>query len=285
MGTKLSEKAMLVELHMGWWQARTKDRTVTKEIHSIKDASVDAGLYLKRILGRDHVRPVQAIVVKARHTHYDLTLPWENSGKRILTAACYPEYQRVMANFKTEFEDAVEHLVATLDEKIEEQRLRLGDMFDRRDYPGDDAVRGFHYFDVRVSPVPEAGDFRVELDADEVDSIRTELEARTNDTLNAAMGHVWTRLRDVVAHVSTSLGTADKVFRDTLISNVQHLNELIPQLNVTDDPNLESLRRDVERTLCNLDPKTLRSDDEQRADAAKTASELVDKMSGFMGGF
>lgn len=284
MGAKLSEKAMLVELHMGWWQARTMDRTVTKEIHAIKDASVDAGLYLKRILGKDHVRPVQAIVVKARHTHYDLTLPWENSGKRILTAACYPEYQRVMAEFKSQFEDEVENLIDTLDEKIEEQRLRLGDMFNENDYPGASTIRGFHYFDVRVSPVPEAGDFRVELAADEVDAIRSDLAARTNATLAAAMNHVWERLRDVVSHVATSLGKTDKVFRDTLISNVQHLNELIPLMNVADDQNLEALRRDVERSLCNLDPQTLRSDGEQRAEAAKTASDLLDKMAGFMGG-
>ena len=36
-----------------------------------------------------------------------------------------------------------------------------------------------------------------------------------------------------------------KVFRDSLVENARELCELLPKLNMTDDPNLEAIRKEL----------------------------------------
>jgi hypothetical protein len=66
-----------------------------------------------------------------------------------------------------------------------------------------------------------------------------------------------------------------------LIGNVIELCHLLPDLNLEDDPELDDLGKQVERSIGSLDPSMLREDPEARKEAAKEAKDLLDKMGGY----
>jgi predicted secreted Zn-dependent protease len=82
-----------------------------------------------------------------------------------------------------------------------------------------------------------------------------------------------------------TLSTPDAVFRDSLVGNIEELVELIPGLNVLDDPKIEAVRQEVIKKLTPYTPKEIRKDPELREDLAGEAKAIVDKMAGFMRAF
>ena len=95
------------------------------------------------------------------------------------------------------------------------------------------------------------------------------------------MKSVWERLHKVVSKVVEKLGNADAIFRDTLIGNVVDLCNILPDLNLEDDPQLEDLRKEVERSIGSLDPAMLREDPEGRKVIAADAKKILDKIGGY----
>jgi hypothetical protein len=58
---------------------------------------------------------------------------------------------------------------------------------------------------------------------------------------------------------------------------------MLSRLNFTDDPNLETMRQQVEDSLLKH-PEALRNNPDLRSDTALEAKSIMDKMSVFMGG-
>ena len=62
-----------------------------------------------------------------------------------------------------------------------------------------------------------------------------------------------------------------------------NLADVLTRLNVTDDPDLEAMRKRVADELADLDPKVLREQPKARAKAAKSATAILDAMKGLYG--
>jgi hypothetical protein len=96
------------------------------------------------------------------------------------------------------------------------------------------------------------------------------------------MKEVWDRLYERVKHMAEKLADPKAIFRDTMVENTKELCALLPRLNFMDDPDLESLRQQVESSLLKH-PEALRNDPDLRRDTAAEAKQIMDKMSVFMG--
>ena len=59
----------------------------------------------------------------------------------------------------------------------------------------------------------------------------------------------WERLKTVVEAMAKALSIPDKIFRDSLIGNVENLLDLMPDLNVTGDPTLEAMCSKIRKAL------------------------------------
>jgi hypothetical protein len=78
------------------------------------------------------------------------------------------------------------------------------------------------------------------------------------------------------------LSDPDAVFRDSLVGNIVRLTDLLPRLNLHDDPALEAMRRQIEASLCRYSPAQLRCDKQVRRQAATEAQNVLDAMSGYL---
>jgi len=280
---QLNQRTMLVNFSVSQWTARRLDRKVTADVAVQNKASQDAGRYNKLLVAAESLKTIQKAVNAARTYHYANTLPWCDNGARILPSAHYVEYSGNMRKHRQVFEQAVKDFIGSYPQLRADAVARLGDMYKPDDYPTVQDIENRFGWRVEVMPLPDGSDFRVDLADDIVAKLQRKITDRTTAATHAAMRDLWNRLSTAVKHMADKLQNADAVFRDSLVTNLCDLVALLPKLNITNDPELERTRRDIEALLCTHAPTTLREDKDTRTEVAKNADEILQAMGAYMG--
>lgn len=287
----LSTRAMLCSLSISMWSARKHDPEASEEIASLHGARPDAGRYHKVLLPKEALNEIQQIVSEARQEHYFVTLPWSDDGFRVLPAAAYFDHRAKMRALADRFHPAVDSLVNRFTQLIEEARVRLGGLFREADYPHPQELRSRFAFETRVLPLPDAGDFRVALGNEERERVKRQITATVEASLQLASRDLWQRLYDAVHHMAERLSKykateegVEHPFRDTVVTNLVKLVEVLPKLNVTQDPELERLAAEVRCSLL-VDPKELRASESVRTETARAAAAIADRMATYMSAY
>lgn len=279
----IDTKAMIVRLKISAWTARKEDKAAASTVADYYHADREVGNYRKSLIPKEAIARVTKIANKARVFHDEQTLPWDDAGGRILPATNFLPYSEEIRKLKSQFEVAVEDFVANIVSYKEAAKKELGDLYRESDYPSIESMRDRYSFSAKIEPIPEGQDFRVALDATEVAKIRESIEADVEDRVSTAMEDLYVRLYNVVKHFSDKLNTKDAIFRNSLVSNIVEIVDLLPRLNLNGNGTLESLRREVESKLAHYDPDTLRQDTNVRAKAAAEADAILQQMSGYVG--
>lgn len=283
MTKKLTETVINVSFSCSQWTARKLDRKVSQEIADTKHASVNAGRYNKQVIAKEALKKIQQIANAARTYHYENTLPYNNAGVQMLPVKRFDEYTSKMREYKGQFEQAVAELLPEYPALIEQARETLGDMFNIDDYPPSHQIARKFSFSVDFTPVPDGENFKVDIQQDILNSISRDIEQRTNEIQAKAMRHLWDRVYNAVSHMANVLSKQEKIFRDSLVWNLCELADILPDMNITDDPNLEHMRKAIQEKLCVYDPQTLRDDTKARGETAKQAEDIISAMAGYMG--
>lgn len=290
--TKLSERAMLVGLHIGTYSGMQFDKLVSEEISASYKADVKkAGRFNKRLIDSRFLAGVSGAHFNARTTHKLLTLPWEDDGTRILTTAAYIEYVRKMKEARARVENEVKEFVKGLPEYITEARIRLGNMFVEEDYPTEDELRSKFKYDVEVKPLPEASDFRAQLSDEATKHITKDIERRINRKMETAINDIFERVAERVGALVKKLREyqpasgdqkANGVLRTELVHNIYEFANMMPLLNVTDDPRVNALQKQLVDELVEFSPVILRTDAKIRAQVLSNADKILRKVQGYM---
>jgi hypothetical protein len=279
----LTTRAMLVRLTISQWTARKLDKKLTREVTQNHGAADDAARVNKSLISKERLDTISKIATEARSAHYRNTLPWNDDGSRILPAARFMAYRDELNEIRERFETAVEDFCRNYPDYVDAERTRLNGMFRIEDYPTHYEIRDAYSFATHIDPLPSADDFRVQLGRDETERIRQQIEERTAETTNAAMIDLWNRLYEVVKaaadKLSVPIGEDGSIFRDSLIGNVRDLVAILPDLNITNDPNLKTLTEEVSCCLAYNDPESLRKSQLDRTLAAADARRILDSMS------
>ena len=287
----LSSRAMLCSLSISMWSARKHDPEASEEIAQRHGAQADAGRYHKVLLPKEALAEIHKIVSEARQEHYFITLPWDDNGYRVLPAAAYMDHTEKMRALSNRFTPAVEALVQQFGQLVEEAKVRLGGLFRPGDYPAPDELRSKFSFDTKVMPLPNASDFRVALGEEEKERIKRQITAAVEASLQIASRELWQRLYEAVSHLAERLQAykvtdqgVEHPFRDSIITNLVKLVEVLPKLNVTADPELEGLAAQVRASLL-VDPQELRQSESVRTETAKAATAISERMAAYMSGY
>lgn len=280
--------AMLVEFNASVWTARKLDRSTTDEVVANKNAvAKDAARVNKHLLaGRTELDVVQQMVNRARNYVYDHTLPWSDSGLRLLPTANFVTFTERMNQFEEEFEMLVADFVNIYPTLITAQAMALGDMFKRDDYPTANEIMTKFAFRVGFLPVPTAGDFRVDIGNEAQAELKAKLEAMAEERVESAMRDIRTRLKEHLKRMSDRLTTdyvqgeaKQRRFHDSLVDGALELCDLTKALNVVGDPNLEAARKELEGALLGVTPQELRKNEGIRQDTKKAVDAILNKFS------
>lgn len=278
----LNDRALLVQLSISQWSARKFDKKATKEVADNHGTTTAAGRYNKALLPmNDLLDNVHKKSTFVRKQFYDNTLPWGMDGIMMLPTTNYLSFMSEFRGVKSDWELLVNRFLFHYSSLVVDAQLHLGSLYNPADYPSLEEMRSKFKMDIAVYPVPSA-DFRVSLASDELNRIQQDVEARVQQAGQTAMREVWQRLFDRVKNISDKLADPTAIFRDSLVENAKEICAILPRLNFSDDPNLETMRQQVEAALIKH-PDSLRNDPALRRDTAVQAKDIMDKMSVFMG--
>jgi len=273
------------------WSARKHDPDASQEIAQRHGAQADAGRYHKVLLPKEALAEIQKIVSEARQEHYFMTLPWDDNGYRVLPAAAYMDHTEKMRELSNRFSPAVEALAREFGKLVEEAKVRLGGLFRSEDYPAPEELRSKFSFETKVMPLPDAGDFRVSLGDEEKERIKRQITTAVEASLQVASRDLWLRLYEAVTHLAERLQAyqvteegVEHPFRDSVVTNLVKLVDILPKLNVTADLELERLAAQVRASLL-VDPQELRKSESVRTETAKAAAIIAQRMAGYMAGY
>lgn len=287
----LAARAMLASLSIKAWSARKVDRKATDSVLSENDARPDAGRFNKSLVARDALASITQAATRARTLHYARTLPWQDDGARILSAAGFDSYCQEMRKIREEWQAAVAEFVANYPAYIAAAESELGKLYNPLDYPDPADVARLFDFRNRFNPVPAASDFRVDMSEAQAANIRAEIQAASEESLKYAMADVWQRIAEHVGTMAGKLAAykpasgndkATGIFRDSLVENVRELVDLLPSLNLTGDSKLAAIADRMRRDLCGSDAKQLRESDSIRSNVAQAAESILADVSAYM---
>jgi hypothetical protein len=275
----LSEKAMLVNFSISKWTGRVKDSEVSNEVVITKNADADAGTWWTYLVPKKALRDISRTAKQCRVTFHKYTMPWQDSGSRILPSACYLDYTAAMRVATAKYEKAVAAFIKEYPKTVANAKQRLGKLADNKPLPSAEALSSKFGHRTQVFPLPSVADFRVDgLGKEDIEDIKQQVEASINATTDKAMGSIWDRFSELVGKVEDTLSQPKKIFRDSLISNLSDFCTMIPKMNLTNDSKLEEMRKVVTKKLTKLRPDGLRDDKQKRKSGAKDAKDILKKL-------
>ena len=282
----LSTRAMLVRLRINRWGAKVNDSEVAMEVAKNKHANEELWKATKTLLKSDALDTFRKLGRKCRKLHKYYTLPWEE-GVGLLPADMYFKYTEVLGPVQREAMKAADEFVAEYKTQwnngLGDYRKGLGDSFNADDYPEPNKIRTKFGIHIRTSTIQDPNDFRVKMSADTSEDLKKQMFSNFQDNMKDALRSPIMRLFEQLKHVQEKLRDNDAVFRDSLIGNVQELVEILPSLNVFDDPKIAAMIKQTEKEICSVsDVKALRSDPKYRKEVAKSADAILKSMKGYV---
>lgn len=275
---------MLVELRVSQWTARKMDKRAAAFVAQQNQVDESVGSYYKSLIDPKILKDIASCVNEARKQYYKRTLPWSDDGPRVLSAPMYFEFMEAMSEQRQNFERMTRQFLNDYPYHREEAKRFLGSLFDEDDYPEPHKLAEKFNFKLHVNPLPHSQDFRCDIGTEEVDKIRAQIEEQTAATLQHSVKAAFDRVFKVAAQYVDRLEKDDSIFRDSMVENARELVEIMPKLNITDDPELARLTDLVRDKLTAHDPQVLRTNMGARREVAAAAKTVVSDIENIFGG-
>ncbi len=282
----ITTQCMVANLSISLWTGQRLDKEASRKVTDEANAANDAARVNKHLVPKEALKPIIAAQSALRGHFYENTLPWRDNGDRLLTRKRFQTFIAEHGGLKAAFDEAVDDFIDnTYLQAREQAAFRMGALFKPDDYPLPSTLRRRFAVALDIDAVTEAGDFRVQMDADAAERVRAGMESAMQERLGRAMKDVWIRLAEAVGHVADRLKDPETVFRNSLIENLTSVVDMVPDLNVLDDPDIARLTAEVKAKLTGYTPEDLRADKDMRAEAATIAQDIYAEIGGLMRAF
>ena len=280
----ISSSAVLVELNISVWTANKLDKGATEAVLSNNSASKDSAQVRKNLMaGTDKRKKISDYAAKARLYHNQTTLSWSDKGARLLPTSLFLDYKSNMNVYQKNMNTMIEDFYVNYADLIDLAKHHMGDLFNPYDYPSIEELRNKFGFRLVFSPLPEGGDFRLDIPKADMEELGEQYESAFNDRLKDAMREPWDKLHKTLTHISEKLTDVEgddetkKRYHDTLITNAQELCGLLSHLNVTKDPLLENARRSLELTMLGVDIEAIKESPDVRSSVKAKVDDILKK--------
>jgi hypothetical protein len=255
----IASSAVLVELNISVWPANKVDREMTETVNANASAVRDASQTRKNLFAGTSLRKdIEKLAARIRLYHNQHTMPWADKGQRLLPTKLSMEYKQTMNNYEAQFNQMCNNFFIAYPQLVSEAQTHLGTMYRATDYPDIADVQMKFGFRMAIDPIPESGDFRLDISAEALDEVRAGYEAKLDERLAEAMRTPWERLHTVLTAMSEKLKDEEgeeskKRYHDSLVTNAVDLCGLLDKMNITNDPKLEDARKQLELTMLGAD--------------------------------
>ena len=304
----IASSAMIGSLNISVWEARKLDKNTQAEVLANKGAKSRRAATVSKHLFSEcpSLEAIKTLRGEARVWFNNATLPWDDNGGRLITTAQYLRVMEQAAKYEQRFNDLLNVFVNVYGTEISKQAFEMGALFDRSEYPPVSEVRGKFRFVLSVSPVPLAGDFRVDIGNEAAAQLKAQYERALAERISGAVADTWQRVKaqvewvhermtavlehdpdaveeipttddnGVVVSVEIKKKRRPKLY-DSMLEQGLELCAMLRDLNVTNDPRLEAARQDLETALTRVDIDSLKESTELQRATKSAMQDILDK--------
>jgi len=279
--SELHSKAMRLHLLWGYWRPEKTDKAITKQTNVSLGVQGDRGHYDKSLFSPEFMKGLREHTSKTKQYYYSHTLPWEDRVSRLISTATVEDVTIALNRAINKYEEILRDTVgddARYEQAVYDQRLYLTSAWNKGDYPHREAFMAKYHASLSVLPLVSSSDIRCELSEDLRKQIADSIERDTAERFRLAMADCWHRLYEPVRKMADVLLDTKQSFRDTLVTNVIEICDVMPELNILDDTALSVMTDRIKMTL-QVDPDVLRDSNVSREEYAKRADELASILS------
>ena len=280
--SKLSSSALVVNLSMSVWTGRKLDKRVSEEVDQQNSTKTRAGNYHKNLLaGSGKLTRPSKVANAIRSWLYGVTQPWGDNGDRVLNMAYFMEFKDRLTDYEGQFALSVNNFLSDYDTLVSAAAFQLGDLFNREDYPTRESIESKFAMRYSMTPLPQAGDFRVDIGEEGLKELQEQYEGVLKARVEGAMHEAWERLHDCLTRMSERLEDSDdgkrKIFRDSLVENAIEICGLLKSFNITNDTRMDEMRRQLEDAMRGVDADSLRDSDMLREQTKRKVDSILSK--------
>jgi hypothetical protein len=259
---RLRRTAAAVRVMLRWWGTHRALSSQQKEAFGSVTAADSRFLTAgKKIIDVRHEAFRRLTSLRTRLTGYwrGLTLPYTEPGVRLIRQADIEPFVHTMEGFRGELAGAESDLHAVYDQMKADARLRLGRLYDERDYPPE--VRGL--FAVQWDfPSVEPPSYLMRIAPEVYEEERRRVAARFDEAVRLAEQAFASEFARLLSHLTERLAHGEsgerRVFRDSAVTNLTEFFERFGQLNVRSNPELDALVEQARQLVQGVTPQALR---------------------------
>lgn len=282
-------KIMKAYLSIGTIPATVKDIILTNETLKDHGASHDGGEWRTRLWGKQNRKYRNFINAcgQARTYLKQMSLETGVRGERVIKTTAFMDIKHKMKMLEERYWDTANQFIDGYDDMVAIEQARLAKLSINVNFPTKEQIAKKFRFDLWFGGIPEGDElirkYGFDLPYDEVHRIAKEAEEKTKDQIAKAMLEAWRRVFNTVYDMAVKLSNEDIKFRDSLVGNIRSLVSMMPHLNITDDPQLETIRKEIEEKLLAHSSTEIKKDKEVREKVAQSALDITKQMATFFG--
>lgn len=266
----LSSSAILVELSISVWTGRKKDKQATADVTTSNQAKAGVAAVNKKLMADcAELDAIQKFAASVRTFHYSATLPWTDTGIRCNPTAKFFDYHEQITAFEAEYWRLVDDFLAAYQWEVDRAQASLGAMFRRDDYPTADALRNKFAFRINYIPMPEAGDFRLDIGNEAQQQLKEQYTNYFESRIKQATADVYQRCSDSITRLINSMdwaqGEKPKRMYQTTFDAVCELIDVMQAFNLTGDTTMEALRKQLATIMDGVTLESIKEDHALRA--------------------
>lgn len=282
----MNSNIMLGSLTIGGWGARRKNKSIAakaEDEHKAKNGTVSATVHL--LANVPEFKRISDTATMIRTAWTAVSLPWFDGkgGHRAVAADGVWQAKVKMGDWEREYFAVVDTFCEAYPSLLASRQFEMGDLFNPAQFPHPKDMRRRFYFIPDWMALPDAKDIRIAngLSPEEVKQMQEEAAARAEERFKRAMDTAAQRLFKVVNAMHTTMavpiGEKGAKFNNTKLENIIDLVEIMPMLNLANDPKLAELTKQAKK-LATKSPDELREDAVKRAAAAEEAKKLASRL-------
>jgi hypothetical protein len=303
----LSNKVLCINLRTSCLGTSFVDSTLTAHLEHVTGADKKKVKGSKKILG-DALKEIQSELRGVKTFAKENSLPGISDDLRIITpklldkvrAEVLATEERIQA-LVAKFSEVVSFTPATVTDQVDERgqrivtlhepmtmtlwqslqeqdKIDLKGAFDPHDYPPLENLPQFFSVRLTTCDLPQGDFFRVEGLTDEaVEKLKADHAKMVESISSAARNDVHRKLVEMVNRVAESLAKEDiSKLHNTTFTNLLDYLDQVPDLNITNDPHLDAMVREVREKL-NFTMAQVKASAVLKEQAAAAAKDILNR--------
>ena len=290
---KLADRFMLISLVATCPTGKVNDKELAEEIRISYGASdQDVVDTILKVYNTPALIVVQKIISQTRNTIKALSQPWSDTGRgpRLIENKNVDVAEAIALDAEKEASKHYKDFLDEYDNLKTQKQISMGRLFKDSHWPTRDDLQSKLKLKTVVDTVPDpdqdvrAGwtDTQKEKHRDRVIASEKMLSRMAMESV-AKEAHI--KVAKLVEKLRGQTGTRKGAWRDTTLSNVEDMADILESFNLTNDPDIIKIVQTIRREVVSLSADVLRKDDEKRDVVTKNAERVANDLAARMGGF